>query len=267
MHLKRWLTGIIATFILIYVIGFGPRRLFHALLFLIALQGLVEFFRLALRESPGSLRWAMYGATFLLFACISAGELFVLPVVVFLWAAVPMIYFMCTYRRAGHQSTETVAKAAVGPLYIALPMSMLMIVDRFPRGRMWIFFLLVIVFACDTGAFYAGRILGKHKLHPSVSPGKTVEGAVGGLLVSLLAAFVWSRFSTIHPFDVRMLILAAALSVSAQFGDLAESMLKRNQGVKDSGTILPGHGGILDRIDAHLFAIPVLFAYLSWALP
>jgi phosphatidate cytidylyltransferase len=263
MHLKRWLTGIVATPILIYVIGFGPRTLFHALVFLTALQGLIEFFRLASQELPRSLRWAIYGTTFLLFLCVSAGALYFLPFVVFLWAAVPMTYFMSTYRRAGHQSTEVVAKAAMGPLYIALPMTMLVIIDRFPRGKMWIFFLLVVVFACDTGAFYAGRTFGRHKLHPSVSPGKTWEGAVGGLAASLLAAFVWTRFSTIHPFDVRMFFLAAMLSVSGQIGDLAESMLKRNQGVKDSGTMLPGHGGVLDRIDAHLFAIPVLFAYLS----
>jgi phosphatidate cytidylyltransferase len=267
MHLKRWLTGIIATPLLIYVIGFGPRRLFHILLFLIALQGLVEFFRICARESTRSLRWSAYGTTFLLFLCISAGELFLLPVVVFLWAAVPMTYLMCTYRSEGRRSTDLLAKAALGPLYVALPLAMLMIIDRFPRGKMWIFLLLVVVFASDTGAFYAGRTLGRHKLHPTVSPGKTWEGAVGGFLASILAALVWSRFSTIHPFDLGMALLAGALSVSGQLGDLAESMFKRNHGVKDSGGLLPGHGGVLDRIDAHLFAIPVLFIYLTWALP
>jgi phosphatidate cytidylyltransferase len=175
-----------------------------------------------------------------------------------------MTFFMFTYHRAEHRSTEVLGKAALGPLYIALPLVMLVIIDRFPRGNIWIFFLLIVIFACDTGAFYAGRTLGRHKLHPLVSPGKTWEGSVGGLLAGLLAAYVFSRFSNLIVFDLRVFFLAAGLSVCGQIGDLAESMLKRNHGVKDSGGILPGHGGILDRIDAHLFAIPVLFVFLSW---
>lgn len=264
MHLKRWLTGIIAAPILIYVIGFGPRRFFHLLLFLTAVQGLVEFFRITSKEAPKILRWIAYGITFVLFLSVSAGELFLLPPLLFICAAAPMTYFIFTYHRLERRSTEILGKAALGPLYIALPLVMLVIIDRFPRGEMWIFFLLVVVFACDTGAFYAGRTFGRHKLHPQVSPGKTWEGSVGGLLAGLLAAYVWSRFSSLFVFDLSVLILAATFAVSGQIGDLAESMLKRNHGVKDSGGILPGHGGILDRIDAHLFAIPVLFVFLSW---
>jgi phosphatidate cytidylyltransferase len=264
MHLKRWLTGIIATPILIYVVGFGPRWLFHLLLLLVALQGLREFFRMTSPETPEPLRFGVYGTTFLLFASVSGGKLFLWPVIIFLWAAVPMLCLIFTYGRAESRSTEILAKTVLGPLYISLPLAMFTLIERHPGGRMWIFFLLLIVFACDTGAFYAGRTFGKRKLHPLVSPGKTWAGAVGGVLASLVAAFIWSRFSNLHPFDARMVLLAGALAVSGQFGDLAESMLKRNHGVKDSGALLPGHGGILDRIDAHLFAAPVLLAYLSW---
>jgi len=264
MHLKRWLTGIIAAPVLIYVIGFGPRRVFHLLLFLTALQGLVEYFRIASQETDRPLRWTAYGTTLALFLFVSVGELFLLPAILFLCAAAPMTYFMLTYHRPEHRSTEVLGKAALGPIYIALPLVMLMIIDRFPKGKMWIFFLLVIVFACDTGAFYAGRTFGKHKFHPQVSPGKTWEGSVGGLLAGLLAAYIWSRFSNLFVFDLRIFILTSGLTICGQIGDLVESMVKRNHGVKDSGGILPGHGGILDRIDAHLFAIPVLFVFLSW---
>jgi phosphatidate cytidylyltransferase len=264
MHLKRWLTGIIATPILIYVIGFSPRWVFHLLLFLAATQGLIEFFRIASPELPKTLRWTAYAITFLLFLLVSAGKLFLLPALLFLFAAAPMAYFMFTYHRAEHRSTEILGKAVLGPLYVAVPLTMLVIIDRFPKGKMWIFFLLIIVFACDTGAFYAGRTFGRHKLHPLVSPGKTWEGSVGGLIAGVLAAYVWSRFSSLFVFDFGVFMLAAGLSLCGQIGDLAESMLKRNHGVKDSGGILPGHGGILDRVDAHLFAIPLLFVFLSW---
>ncbi len=262
MHVKRWLTGLVAAPILIYVIGFGPRWVFYTLLFLIAIRGLAEFFRLALEESPTSIRLAIYGTTLLLFVSVVEGKLFFLPAVIFLWAAVPMIYCVSTYRNAEHQSTEILGKTALGPLYISLPLAMLVMIDRFPGGRVWIFFLLVVVIACDTGAFYAGRNFGRHKMHPSLSPGKTWEGSLGGFLAGLLAAICWNLFSGRSPLDGGMLFLAALLSICAQIGDLAESMLKRNRGVKDSGRILPGHGGILDRIDAQLFAIPVLFIFL-----
>lgn len=234
--------------------------------FFIAVQGLTEFFHLAFEETPKSVRFAVYATTFVLFVCVSGGRVFLLPVVAFLWVAVPMIYSVCTYRNADFQMTGLLGKAAMGCLYIPLPLSMLIVIDRFPGGSIWIFFLLIIVFACDTGAFYVGRTFGRHKLHPLLSPGKTWEGALGGLLASLCAAVFWNLVSSLHHFDMRMLLLAGVVSVCAQMGDLAESMLKRNRGVKDSGRILPGHGGVLDRIDAHLFAIPVLFTFLVWPM-
>jgi phosphatidate cytidylyltransferase len=121
----------------------------------------------------------------------------------------------------------------------------------------------------DTGAFYFGRVFGRHKLYPSISPGKTWEGALGGLLCSLVPVLLFShsRFSSICEIDLFYLCFAACLSIFGQIGDLAESMVKRAYGVKDSGGILPGHGGILDRIDGVLFSIPVLYVVLSWGIP
>lgn len=123
-----------------------------------------------------------------------------------------------------------------------------------------------MVFMSDTGAFYFGRFFGRHKLYPSVSPGKTWEGAVGGLLFSLIPAYGFALFVSLYRWNWRILILTLAISIAGQIGDLAESMLKRNCGVKDSGNILPGHGGILDRIDGLLFAIPLLYLYLTWSV-
>jgi phosphatidate cytidylyltransferase len=148
--------------------------------------------------------------------------------------------------------------------YICLPLSLLVFIDRHPAGNVWIFFLLAVIFASDTGAFYFGRFFGRHKLYPSVSPGKTWEGAVGGLISSLFIALIFFRIFA--AFGAGILILAGILSIAGQIGDLVESMLKRSCGVKDSGKLLPGHGGFLDRLDGMIFALPVLYIYLTFAV-
>jgi phosphatidate cytidylyltransferase len=127
-------------------------------------------------------------------------------------------------------------------------------------------FLLVVIFASDTGAFYFGRFFGRHKLHERISPGKTWEGAIGGLLSSIFVSFAFFKAIPFNRVDLKIVLLAASLCVAGQVGDLAESMLKRNHGVKDSGRILPGHGGILDRIDGLLFSTPLLYIYLSFSV-
>jgi phosphatidate cytidylyltransferase len=134
------------------------------------------------------------------------------------------------------------------------------------KGYIWVFFLLVVVFANDTGAFYLGKLFGKHRLYEAMSPGKTWEGAIGGGLCSVLAAFWFLRIIPLHPLDLSILGLVFFTSIVAPIGDLAESMMKRAHGVKDSGKILPGHGGILDRVDGLLFAIPGLYLFLNWSV-
>jgi len=267
MHAKRWLTAVIAVPCLIYVIGVGPRWLFHILLLVVALRGLIEFYRFTSPELPRPVRWVIYTVSFGVFLLTSGGNQSVIPVAAFLWAVMPMVCSMLTYQPGAGHSTDSLGKAALAPFYVCLPLILLMMMDRFPGGRLWVFFLLSVVFASDTGAFYIGRILGKHKLHPSVSPGKTWEGAIGGLVLSTLIACVWIRYSTLHPSGWQIVVLALLLSSASQVGDLVESMLKRNHQVKDSGRILPGHGGVLDRIDGLLFSIPVQYVFLSWSVP
>ena len=129
--------------------------------------------------------------------------------------------------------------------------------------------LLVLVWAYDTGAFLAGSRWGRHKLAPELSPGKTWEGVLGGLLLTFLAALGMVRFGGIvqEPSGIALmghaLGLSLAVSAAAQLGDLFESLLKRTAGVKDSGGLFPGHGGMLDRIDALLFALPVYTLYVG----
>jgi phosphatidate cytidylyltransferase len=139
--------------------------------------------------------------------------------------------------------------------------------DGGPAGGDLVMFVLVVVWAGDTGAYFAGRFLGKHRLYPAVSPKKTWEGAIGGVLGSFAAGAAMKVFRLDGIFnwvDVAMLTIPGA--ALAQVGDLAESLLKRSVGVKDSGSILPGHGGILDRIDAVLFFAPYVHVYIQLRL-
>lgn len=266
MHLKRWLTGIIALPILICIIGpICPRWLFYIVLFAAAVVGLMEYYKITSSDLPKAVQLSSYILSLMLFLVIHQRQVLLAQVVVLLFAFVPMTYFMFTRSLTGEQSTADVGKAIIGPIYIVIPLSMLLHIDHYypDAGYGWIFFLLVVVFANDTGALYCGKLFGKHKLYQAISPNKTWEGAIGGTVCSLIAALWFLRITGFHEINWAILVLVVVLSVAGQIGDLVESMLKRNHGIKDSGSILPGHGGILDRIDGLLFAIPVLFTYIQ----
>ncbi len=142
-----------------------------------------------------------------------------------------------------------------------------------PSGGLLLLLPVLLTWASDIGAYAVGRAVGRHKLIPAVSPGKTVEGAIGGLLASMVIAWMYVHF-VLHPatqLDFRLapggvLLFGALVSVAAQIGDLAESLLKREAGVKDASHIIPGHGGILDRCDSLLFVLPISFVVLSGML-
>ncbi|HEX5759561.1 MAG TPA: phosphatidate cytidylyltransferase [Thermoanaerobaculia bacterium] len=160
---------------------------------------------------------------------------------------------------------ETVFSIGVigfGVPYFALPIASL---HRLQQLDPWLLFLLLaVVWLGDTAAFYVGSRFGRHKMAPVVSPKKTWEGAAAGLAFAVAVGAVWSvaRHGSLRP---AIMALAAATGVAAQVGDLVESMIKRGAGVKDSGRLLPGHGGVLDRMDALLFAAPVLLL-CAWLL-
>jgi phosphatidate cytidylyltransferase len=149
----------------------------------------------------------------------------------------------------------------LGILYIPLLMSHFILIRQTPSGSLWIFFILVLAFTGDIAAYYVGRALGKRKVLPEVSPGKTIEGTVGLVAGSIVGCLLFRQF--FFPFVplVHVVILGLVGSVIGQLGDLSESALKRSAGVKDSGTLLPGHGGILDRLDCLMFITPFVYYY------
>jgi phosphatidate cytidylyltransferase len=166
-----------------------------------------------------------------------------------------------------------------------MPLALLFVVRELWAGAFLLLYLLLVVWTGDTLAYYAGRAFGRHKLAPRISPGKTWEGAiaslvaavtVGGLMFSYAAqisgwlyhaGLVTRRHAYLAkapPGIAAVVILSAAINLAAQLGDLIESLIKRGAGIKDSGALLPGHGGILDRIDGLLFAAPVLWCYAAF---
>lgn len=157
--------------------------------------------------------------------------------------------------------------AVLGQVLVVPTLLSLAVLHAMPDGAWRVVFALGLVFAADVGAYFAGRALGRRKLAAAVSPGKTVEGAVGGLALSGLWALAIGpmvfALSTANPLAKLVLVtlLAAAFSI---VGDLTESMFKRLSGVKDSGTLLPGHGGLLDRVDSIVAAVPVLALGVHW---
>lgn len=182
-------------------------------------------------------------------------------------------------------SYPAAAASAFAFAYIALPLAMLVQLRQQWAGAFLILYLLFVVWAGDILAYFVGRSIGRHLMAPRISPKKTWEGAIASMIASLAVGMVlfyyatplctalleWGLiqrrdgiFTLEQPALVPVLVLTAALNVAAQLGDLVESLIKRGAGVKDSGTILPGHGGMLDRIDALLFAAPVLWFYAAW---
>lgn len=161
------------------------------------------------------------------------------------------------------RGADLTGRYALGLLWIGL-LPLLVLLRGLEHGLAWCFVVLGIAWLGDTGAYFAGRAFGRHKLYERISPKKTVEGAVGGIVTSAIGVFViaWIGLPTLTWIDCALLGVFGC--VAGILGDLGESMVKRSYGVKDAGTIMPGHGGMLDRIDSVLFVGAVVYGYAMW---
>lgn len=188
-----------------------------------------------------------------------------------MWAYV-MWVMIVEVIRPSERPLERIMTSLFGLLYIPFLISFGMLLRYTPNDHVGFWYIIITAvgaYASDTGAYFVGGRFGKRKLAPEISPAKTLEGALGGLVFSMLMVFGMSE--AIRPIisDVKLSeiwIFAILVSSAAQLGDLAESVIKRGFGVKDSGNFLPGHGGLLDRMDSLLFALPVAYYYLSVAV-
>jgi phosphatidate cytidylyltransferase len=259
----RIITGLLALPLLILFIHYAGLLLFRGFIGVVALLALHEFYAMALPAQRRAEAWlaAVLGA-----ALVAMVPPQLLPA---LFTAAFLAFALVFLLRFGQLATVAgqLALLVTGLIYVALLLTHLPWLRELPYGREWIYLVLLIVMAGDTGAYFTGTSIGRRKLYPAVSPNKSVEGAVGGLIGSLLGASLAkaSFFPGLSAIDV--LVLGLGLGVLGQIGDLFESMLKRSFGVKDSGTLIPGHGGILDRLDSLLFAFAPAYYYAFWVFP
>lgn len=177
--------------------------------------------------------------------------------------SLPLLFFRKKLEGAMLDWSLTIAIA----VYLGWPISFLLLLrgDQvgLSNGLWWLFTVFGGVWGCDTGAFFAGHFWGRHKLAPRISPGKTWEGVFGGLILSIAAALLFTTLPMGIPWYLAVM-LGVLLGVAAVLGDLAESLIKRQTHVKDSGQIMPGHGGILDRLDSILFAVLVVYIFAQF---
>jgi phosphatidate cytidylyltransferase len=236
---------------------------FGAFVLLVAGLALYEYTAMALAGAPRRLRWGVI----VLGVGLTAG-LYVWPGLALAWV---LAAFVATAALVLFDPGDIPAAgarlgtASFGVFYLGLLCAPLALMQRdAPHGRAWVLLAITLTFSNDTGAYFTGKALGHHKLYPAVSPSKTVEGGIGGMLAGLLVMFV-VRATLVPWLTVRDCLLAALpAGVIGPIGDLVESLIKRAFGVKDSGKLIPGHGGILDRIDALLFVAAWLFVYTTY---
>jgi phosphatidate cytidylyltransferase len=238
---------------------------FTPLFFLITLLGTWEFYTLSEKDGANKPQKVL--------GTITAGVMFLSNAIYCMWQVnmrillfmLPFIFLIFIFElyREKDRPFQNIAFTILGVVYVAVPFSLLNYILTCPGSYspQILYGFFFILWANDTGAYLTGSLIGKHKLFPRVSPGKSWEGSIGGAIISFGVAYLMSDWFTILPLRDWM-VIAAILVVIGTLGDLVESLYKRSINVKDSGTLLPGHGGILDRFDSLLMATPFVFTYL-----
>jgi phosphatidate cytidylyltransferase len=275
----RVLTAAILIPVVVAAIWRGPTWLVAVMTAAVSILALQEFFSIASRESLASYRLWTCSATVAIIAqqfyaarqasLADPGQLLNRsPRVTLEFVLFGVVLGFALIALAGPALSEVlpaVSIGAAGLIFIVLPLSTVVRLHGVVEiGPQLLLFTVVLVWVGDTAAYFAGRSIGGWKLAPEISPNKTWAGAIANFLGSLLVAVVFGYWNRILP--VHMLAMGAAGSIAGQIGDLFESAWKRSAGVKDSGTILPGHGGILDRIDALILAAPAVWYYFEWVV-
>jgi len=241
-----------------------PTQWLAALAAIVFLTGLWEWLKLSgIDDSlPRTVLLVLNLLLMVLLVWASAGSLVLFQIATLAgaaWWLLALVWLRFFGFGADHSGPSRAFKLAAGTLAILPAWAALVLIHAGKdNGHLWLLTALVIVWAADSGAYFAGRRFGRHKLAPRISPNKTVEGLVGGLVAGLVVAAVFGWIAGARAPQLPALLLVTSVTVLASvLGDLFESLLKRQAGAKDSGNVIPGHGGVLDRIDGVLAALPV----------
>jgi phosphatidate cytidylyltransferase len=295
--IKRIATAVVLIPLVLLLVLRAPLYILSVVAAAVALLAIAEFLKLVTHYAVQPMAvttYAFVGLFFLFVIAASTNRTPLVETTAILFglavsaALAPFIFLTVAMRRTNLATGYPAAAASsFGFAYIAIPMALLVQIRQQPAGAIWTIYTLLAVWAGDIFAYFVGKAIGRHRMSPEISPNKTWEGAVASILASVIIGTLWiEHASAISAFFMRLglidrrdgmwgleqpqlwplILLSAIVNIAAQLGDLVESLIKRGAGVKDSGTILPGHGGMLDRIDAMLFAVPVVWAYGAWRL-
>ena len=261
MHLKRIIAALVLTPLFLILIIKGSYVHYSMLVVVLASLGLWEYFNLIGDRVDRRLR-----NIGIIWGVLLAGGFHVGSSQVIIAMLALGFISVCLVRlsKVGDLGTvfQEIGYTFLGPLYVGLLLGHLSLIRSTLEGREWTLLLFFTIWMGDIAAFYTGLSIGKHKLYPEISPNKTIEGAIGGTLGCFMVVAAAKVFYMNQLSVMDVLIISVGIAVMGQLGDLCESMFKRAAGVKDSGNLIPGHGGILDRFDSVLFAAPFLYYYL-----
>ena len=255
----RILSACVFVPVILAAVFFGS-WVFTALVLAIVVIGGYEYGKMVEVNDCHCLPWLYYpsGVILVVLAQLFPENPGILLAALFLSFAAYMVFFIL-----GKYPLKEIAVNFVAVVYLPVTMCTAVLLRSSIEDGMWFLYLLLIIqWFTDSGAYLLGSAFGRHKLMPKVSPKKSVEGAVGGIIVAVIGAVLLNAFTGLLPVGL-MIAAAIIVSIGGQIGDLCESAVKRWAGVKDSGKLIPGHGGILDRFDSMLFASPLLYFIVS----
>jgi phosphatidate cytidylyltransferase len=269
---RRWLTALILLPLLVLALLRGGLAIFVAVILVVNALGHWEFLGMfqAGADKPRRFKAVLLGSLILLSFCTAhpnypwcapTGIMYCNPSIVLFvlfWCLfILFLFYLLSYEHIA-QVSQSLAINTLGLLYLPFLLGHLIWLRFLVDGQWWVLWFLMVIFTGDTAAYYVGRMLGETKLYPAVSPGKTWAGVVGGLAASLVVGVAAGKWLLPGMGGPALAALAVVLAVAGLLGDLFESMLKRQAQVKDASKLLPGHGGMLDRLDSILFSAPLL---------
>jgi phosphatidate cytidylyltransferase len=261
---KVWM-GLIIVPPVVLLIALGDSSALHLLVLLASFLGLREYYNLVLPHSRWIERAVGIGLGVILTIIISFGNTKAISPFLVIVLLILSVLFMATSKDLS-STISNIGMALFGILFIGYLLAYVSLIRNMTNGKLWVLFLIVTIWAGDISALLSGSFLGRHKLYPKISPNKTFEGLGGAIVGSIIVALAFSLLFIPHLEKGPCILLAIGLGIFGQVGDFTESMLKRSAQVKDSGTLIPGHGGMLDRLDSFLFSAPFLHYSLLYLL-
>jgi len=263
--MKRVATGLVIGILWLLLLLYGGKSIFWLFILAVSAGLLYEFTSMTLRDFSAWDRSAVVILGLFPVAASFFGTFLAVNFAVLLAMLLLFLHVFFFYRQRVN-SQQMIYRGIFAIVYLGLLAAHTHLLRLLPDGANWLLFLSVVIIASDSGAYYGGTHFGRHKLCPAISPGKTVEGLAAGLAAAALAAAAVGAVVLDGRKTAYLLFAAVGLALVGVAGDLLESVIKRTVGVKDSGTLLPGHGGLFDRLDALLLAIPVLYYILAFRL-